>query len=161
MKSGSVYRLLVLVTFLGLEVCVAEAATAKQQCAPIANAQNEVVDIIKQMYVAARADDLPALVAVTTPDFYAYDGGKRFTAQTLMDLIKKLHAAGKHYEWNVTDPEVHIACNLAWATYVNRGSIEDAAGRQDMTWLESGVLEYRNGHWRMCFFHSTRVPGTQ
>ena len=44
--------------------------------------------------------------------YCAYDGGKRFTAQTLMELIKKAHVAGKHYEWNVTDPEVHIACNL-------------------------------------------------
>jgi hypothetical protein len=114
------------------------------------------------MNVAARTDDLPALVAVTTLDFYAYDLGKRCTAQTLMELIKKLHAAGKHYEWSVTGPEAHIACNFAWVTYVNQGFIEDtAAGHQDMMWLESAVLEYANGQWRMRFFHSTRVPGTQ
>jgi hypothetical protein len=105
--------------------------------------------------------DCAGQTAITTPDFYAYDGGKRFTAQTLMELIKKLHAAGKHYEWNVMDPEVHIACNLAWVTYVNQGSIEDAAGHQDMTWLESVRLEYANGQWRARFFHSTRVPSTQ
>jgi ketosteroid isomerase-like protein len=151
----------VLLVLLGLHVCAAEAGTAKQQCAPIANAQSEVVDIIKQMFVAARADDLPALLAITTPDFYAYDGGKRFTAQSLMDFIKKLHAAGKHYEWNVTNPETHIACNVAWVTYVNQGFIEDAGGHQDMMWLESVVLEYGDGRWRMRFLHSTRVPGTQ
>ncbi len=113
------------------------------------------------MFVAARTDDLPALLAVTTPDFYAYDGGKRFTAQTLMELIRKLHAAGTHYEWNVTDPEVHIACNIAWVTYVNRGSIEDTAGHRDVTWLESVILEYANAQWRARFVHSTRVPATQ
>jgi len=160
-KLRFVYRLIILAALLSLEVCVAEAATPNQQCAPIANAQREVVNIIKQMYVAARANDLPALVAVTTPDFYAYDGGKRFTAQTLIELIKKAHAAGKQYDWNVTEPEVHIACSLAWVTYVNRGSIEDAAGRQDMTWLESAVLEYGSGQWRTHFLHSTRVPSTQ
>jgi hypothetical protein len=150
-----------LLVLLSLAIRVAEAGTAKQQCAPIANAQSKVVNVIKQMFVAASADDLPALNAVTTPDFYAYDGGKRFTALTLMDFIKKLHAAGKHYEWNVTNPEAHIACNMAWVTYVNQGFIEDASGRQDMAWLESVVLEYGNGQWRMHFFHSTRVPGTQ
>jgi hypothetical protein len=151
---------LVLILILGLAAGAAEAQTAKQHCAPAENAQSEVIGIMRQMFVAARADDLPALLAVTTPDFYAFDGGKRFTAQTLMDFIKKLHAAGKHYEWNVTNPEAHIACNMAWLTYVNQGSIEDAAGRQDMSWLESAVLEYGNGQWRMRFFHSTRVPVT-
>jgi len=149
------------IVLLGLAACLAEAGTAKQQCAPIANAQSEVVGIIKQMFVAARADDLPALNALTTPDFYAYDGGRRFTADTLMELIKKLHAAGKHYEWNVTNPEAHIACNVARVTYVNQGFIEDTAGHQDMMWLESAVLEYGKGQWRVRFFHSTRVPGTQ
>jgi hypothetical protein len=157
----AVCQRLALIVLVAVAACAAEAGTAKQQCAPIANAQSEVVGIIKQMFVAARADDLPALNALTTPDFYAYDGGRRFTADTLMDFIKKLHAAGKHYEWNVTNPEAHIACNVAWVTYVNQGFIEDAAGHQDMMWLESAVLEYGNGQWRMHFFHSTRVPGTQ
>jgi hypothetical protein len=84
--------------------------------------KTKVVGVTKKIFVAARADDLPALVAITTPDFYAYDGGKRFTAQTLMELTKKLHAAGKHYEWNVTDPEVHIACNFAWVTKPHDGA---------------------------------------
>ena len=68
------------------------------------------------MFAAARADDLPALLAVTTPNFYAYDGGRRFTAQSLMALIQKAHADGKHYEWSVTDPEVHVSCDLGWIT---------------------------------------------
>jgi ketosteroid isomerase-like protein len=130
-------------------------------CASAANAQSEVVEVIKQMFVAARADDLAALVAITTPDFYAYDGGKRFTAQTLMELIKKAHAAGQNYKWNVTGPEVHIACNFAWVTYVNQGSIEDAAGHQDMAWLESVILQYATGRWRCRFLHSTRIPSAQ
>jgi hypothetical protein len=154
-------NVLILAVLFSLEAPLVGVASAKQQCAPATNAQNEVVGVIKQIFVAARADDLPALVAITTPDFYAYDGGGRFTAQTLMDLIKKAHLAGKHYEWNVTDPEVHIACNFAWVTYVNRGAIEDAGGHQDVNWLESVILEYANGRWRARFLHSTRVPKAQ
>ena len=104
MQLRSAYHLVVFIALFGFESSLAIAATSKQQCAPAVNAQNEVVGVIKKVFVAARADDLPTLIAITTPDFYAYDGGKRFTAQTLMELIKKLHAAGKHYEWNVTDP---------------------------------------------------------
>jgi len=161
MRLKTASRRFVVLVILSLAVHITEAGTAKQQCAPSANAQGEVVNVVKQMFVAARADDLPALIALTTPDFYAYDGGRRFTAQTLMEFIEKLHAAGKHYEWNVTNPEAHIACNMAWVTYVNQGFIEDAGGHQDMSWLESVVLEYGSGQWRMRFFHSTRVPGAQ
>jgi hypothetical protein len=53
---------------------------------------------------------------------------------------------------NGMDPEVHIACNFAWVTYVNQGSIEDAPGHQDMTWLESVILEYANKAMARSFF---------
>jgi hypothetical protein len=40
-----------------------------------------------------------------------------------MAVIKALHAAGKRYEWNVTEPDVHISRDTAWIAYVNEGSI--------------------------------------
>jgi hypothetical protein len=93
MQLRAAYHLVVFIAPFGFESSLANAA-------PAVNAKKEVVGVTTRIFVAARANDLPALVAITTPDFYAYDGGKRFTAQTLMELIKKLHAAGKHYEWN-------------------------------------------------------------
>ena len=96
--------------------------------------------------------------AVTTPDFYAFDAGGRFTGDALMDLIKAAHAAGKVYVWTVNEPEVHISGDIAWVTYVNRGSIKDASGIKDVNWLESAVLQKEQGTWRIRFFHSTRVP---
>ena len=76
----------------------------------------------------------------------------------LMDMIKAAHTAGKAYVWTVNEPEVHITGDMAWITYVNQGSIKDASGTKDVTWLESAVLEKENGAWRIRFFHSTRVP---
>jgi hypothetical protein len=63
----------------------------------------------------------------------------------------------------VIEPQVHVSCNLAWITYVNKGAVQDSSGRQDVTWLESAILEsaildYVNGHWLIHFFHSTRAP---
>lgn len=40
----------------------------------------------------------------------------------------------------------------------SRGSVQDAAGKKDVIWLESAVLLKEAGGWRIQFFHSTRVP---
>ncbi len=66
--------------------------------------------------------------AVTTKDFYAYDNGMRFDGDALMQAIQKQHAAGYVYEWNVTQPEVHVAGNVAWITYVNKGTVKKPEG---------------------------------
>ena len=161
MRNFSISRSSHFVALLALGSCLATIAAAKPGCAPAAAAQAEGIATVKQIFVAARSDDLARFTENTTPDFYAYDGGKRFDGQSLMALIKQAHAAGKHYEWNVTDPEVHVACNVAWVTYVNKGSVEDGAGRQDVTWLESVILDHANAHWRAHFLHSTRLAAAQ
>ena len=133
-------------------------ATAVAQSAPSGADQDKVTEVIRLFFVAAAADDLEKLRAVTTPDFYAFDAGGRFTRDALMDIIKGAHAAGKVYVWTVNEPEVHIAADVAWITYVNRGSIKDTSGTKDVSWLESAVLQKAEGAWRIHFFHSTRVP---
>ncbi|GAC1432360.1 MAG: hypothetical protein NVSMB68_04820 [Thermoanaerobaculia bacterium] len=110
------------------------------------------------MYVAATNDDLARFHSVAASDFYAFDGGKRFTGDELMALIRSLHAAGKVYVWRVTEPEVHVDGNTAWITYINRGSLRDSSGTKNLSWLESAVLQKESGSWRIHFFHSTRVP---
>ncbi len=118
----------------------------------------QVTDAVSSMFAAATADDLAKFRSIAAPDFYAFDGGKRFTGDALMELIKTLHASGKVYVWNVTEPEVHIYRDIAWITYVNQGSIQDASGIKSMTWLESAVLRKENGLWHVLFLHSTRAP---
>ena len=117
-----------------------------------------VIEAIQLMYVALQKDDLAKFQTVTSPNFYAFDGGKRFSGDELMAFVKNLHAAGKIYVWKVTEPEVHIDGTTAWITYVNRGSLEDKSGKQNLSWLESAVLRKQNGAWLIQFLHSTRVP---
>jgi ketosteroid isomerase-like protein len=133
-------------------------ATAADQPSPVPAEQDQVREAVRSFFAAALADDRDKLYAVTAPDFYAFDGGGRFTRDSLMDLIKAAHAAGKVYVWTVNDAEVHISGDMAWISYFNRGSIKDASGTKDVTWLESAVLGKENGVWRIHFFHSTRVP---
>jgi hypothetical protein len=142
-------------------VLLAGAALAADSTACPAAApddESQVVQALQVMYASATADDLASFHSVVAPDFYAYDGGKRFEGDSIMTMVKGLHAAGNIYVWKVTDPEVHITCGLAWVTYVIRGSLQNASGKTNLTWLESAVLQKEKGQWRVRFMQSTRVP---
>lgn len=124
--------------------------------------QQQVVNTIKGIFVAAKTDDTRKFNAIVVPGYYMFDGGKRFDGDAIMKLIGEAHAKGIRYDWNVTDPDVHIERNTAWVAYVNRGSITDAEGKvTNLSWLESAFLEKREGVWRILFFHSTRAASPQ
>jgi hypothetical protein len=158
LPARSVRTGIVVGTLMVFGISLPQAASAASRCAPVTTAQSDVVGVMQKFFAAMRADDLKRFQEIAVPNFYAYDGGKRFTGPALVDFIKGAHANGKRYEWSVTEPEVHVACNLAWITYVNQGYVEDASGRQALTWLESAVLEYAGASWRIRFIHSTRAP---
>lgn len=120
--------------------------------------QQQIIDAVTGIMHALSAEDTAKFDSLTSRDFYMFDGGKRFDGDTIMGLIKSLHAAGKRYDWSVTDPDVHIDGDTAWIAYVNKGSITDAAGTSAQNWLESGFLRKRDGTWQVVFMHSTRVP---
>ena len=141
-------------------VIIGFAGTAYGQvgCDATEEDKAKVVDAMRRMYIAAAKDDLAGFHSVAASGFYSFDGGKRFEGDALMNLIKAAHDAGKRYEWKVTEPEVHLLCNDAWITYVNRGSLQDESGTKNLSWLESAFLHKEAGVWKIQFFHSTRVP---
>jgi ketosteroid isomerase-like protein len=132
--------------------------TARAQQMSLTSDQKQVVDTVSAIFTAARADDVAKFDSVIASDFYIFDGGARFNGDSILALIRAQHAAGKRYEWNVTEPDVHIRGNTAWIAYVNKGSITDASGTVDQNWLESAFLEKQAGTWKIVFLHSTRVP---
>jgi len=132
-------------------------STARAQQKSLTSDQKQVVDTVSAIFTAARADDVAKFDSVIASDFYMFDGGARFNGDSIMALIKAQHAAGKRYEWNVTEPD-HISGNIAWIAYVNKGSITDASGTVNQNWLESAFLEKQAGTWKIVFMHSTRVP---
>ena len=148
--------LLVAITIFGLAPIT--RVVAADQPAAATDDKSQITEAVRTMFAAAAAEDLVKLREVIAPEFYAFDAGGRFTGDALMDLIKAAHAAGKVYVWTVNDPEVHIHGDVAWITYVNRGSVKDASGTKDLSWLESAFLRKEKGSWRIQFFHSTRVP---
>jgi hypothetical protein len=120
--------------------------------------QAQIVDKVSTIFAAALRDDVAKFDSVIASDFYIFDGGARFNGDSIMAFIKAQHLAGKRYEWNVTEPDVHITGKTAWVAYVNKGSITDASGTVNQNWLESAFLQKQAGIWKIVFMHSTRVP---
>ncbi len=137
-----------------LALAASVGTAAAQTCAP---ASAEPVDAVRQMYAAAMAGDRAKTVAAFTSEGYLFDGGARFTPEGIADFILKAEAAGVKPRWNVVAPESHVTCDLAWATWTNRGTFTTAAGDEPKLWLESAVLVWRDGAWKIRFFHSTAV----
>jgi ketosteroid isomerase-like protein len=133
-------------------------STARAQQKLLTTEQTEIVATVSTIFTAARADDVAKFDSVIASDFYIFDGGTRFNGNSIMALIKAQHVAGKRYEWNVTEPDVHVSGNTAWIAYINKGSITDASGTMNQRWLESAFLQKQAGTWKITFMHSTRVP---
>jgi ketosteroid isomerase-like protein len=111
------------------------------------------------MYAMAMKNDVAGFDALIAPGFYMYDNGKRFDGDEIMTkVMPEQYKKGYRYFWSVQEPVVEVDCNTAWITYVNKGSVTMPDGtKADMSWLESAVLEKRNGRWLLRFFHSTRA----
>jgi ketosteroid isomerase-like protein len=144
--------------FTAWMLAITLCAMGSAQASPTPADEEAVAQTLRQMYVALTHDDAAKLRAVTTADFYTFDGGQKMNGDEFIALIKGLHAGGKVFVWTVTEPKVRIEGAVAWITYLNRGSVQDAAGKKDVSWLESAVLLKEAGSWRIQFFHSTRVP---
>jgi ketosteroid isomerase-like protein len=132
--------------------------TAGAQQKLITSDQLQIVDTVSTIFTAALTDDVAKFDSVIASDFYIFDGGARFNGDSIMAFIKAQHLAGKRYEWNVTEPDVHISGKTAWVAYVNKGSITDASGTVSQNWLESAFLQKQTGTWKIVFMHSTRMP---
>jgi ketosteroid isomerase-like protein len=133
------------------------AVTRAQQKVLTAD-QIQVVNAVTAIFDAATHDDLGKFHSVVEPGFYIFDAGARFDGESIMNLIKAEHARGKRYEWNVTEPDVHLSGDTAWIAYVNKGNVTDASGTVSQRWLESAFLQREGGVWKIAFMHSTRVP---
>src|SRR6202041_1455780 len=151
----SQFRIALGVTFALIFSTIVSTARAQQKS--LTPDQQQVVDTVSTVFTAARADDLAKFDSVIAPGFYIFDGGARVNGDSIMALIKAQHAAGKRYEWNVTEPDVHISGNTAWIAYVNKGSISEASGTVNQNGLESAFLQRQAGVWKIVFMHSTRV----
>jgi hypothetical protein len=136
---------------------IAGAARAEPACAPASSAK-EVEAVVRGWFGAFARNDYQAGYALQTPGFYAYDNGQRYNGTVLGELVRSAKAAGGVIQWNLGPVDVHMGCDVAWAAWINKGAAGSSGAAQPETWLESAALRYQDGHWRMEFLHSDRVP---
>jgi hypothetical protein len=154
-------RLHTTVAAIGLALtCSVYVSAAKAQKA-LKGDQSRIVDRVNSMFPALQTGDDAKLNSILAPDFYMFDGGRRFNGKGILAQIKTVQDSGRRFEWSVTEPDVHISGNSAWIAYVNLGSITGASGSLTQEWLESAFLERQAGLWKIRFVHSTRVPKPQ
>lgn len=118
----------------------------------------EIRQTLQDFFAAARSDDIVKFASLTTPDFHAFDGGAKFAGDELMRLIVRKHAEGWVFEWNLQEPHIGLHGDVAWASWLNVGSVREPGGTAtEQTWQESAFLRRREGRWLIEFFHSSRA----
>ena len=164
MRLGRV--LLVMIAIAGVPSAMRaqprNGATLREQSTMTADA-DAVVDTLREMFAAAKTDDMAKFRSLITPGFYAFDNGKRFDGDALMRFVIEIHSKGGKAVWSVTEPDVHVYGDHAWIAYTNVGSLQlDPASPPVPTrWLESAFLTREDGAWKLEFLQSTRVPPPQ
>lgn len=131
------------------------AARASHRTCSSDSAAQDVSGTIRSFFAALARDDDAAVSRLTTPDFYAYDVGKRYTGPELSRLIADLHRSGRVLEWNIGPVDARIDCNLAFAAWENVGASGTANEMKPRTWLESALLVREGDRWLIAFLHST------
>ncbi len=128
-----------------------------QAQAQAANEEEKAANAVRTLYASLAQSDFDLFRTVTTADMEAFDQGLHLTREQVVALIQGAYASGVKFEWNVTDTRVHITEDDAWMTFVNRGSQQDAHGKQAKTWLETVVRRREAAHWKVRFLHSNEA----
>ena len=118
-------------------------------------AREDIRRTIETFYAALAKNDHLAVQRDTTPDFYAFEIGKKYSSKQLSDLVAKSHAEGRIINWGLGPMTLQVDCSIASATWENVGSAGSAGKLQPRAWLESAVLRRHDDSWVLAFLHST------
>lgn len=130
------------------------AAVGNKSCSSPASS-GEVSDTVRSFFAALAADDDAAVRRLTTPSFYVFDVGKRYTGPELSKLIADAHKSGRILQWNIGAMDTRVDCAIAFAAWENRGAAGTTAKLEPRSWLESALLLRQGNRWVIDFLHST------
>ena len=133
------------------------AHAGRTSCFGKAADARSVEQSVRSYFAALAAEDETASARLTSPSFYSFDAGKRFTNAELVVAIKRAHAQGTVLQWNIGPVDTHVGCDTAWAAWVNTGAAGPAGALKPVRWLESAMLRRTDGGWKLEFLHSSRA----
>ena len=139
---------------------VAPAAHANpSSCPDHTQARADVEQTIRDFFVALRGEGDVSFEDVTTSSMYSFDVGQRFEGRELADVIIEALGEGVEINWTLGPMDTEVRCNVAWSQWENTGSAGTPPEVRPVRWLESAVLVYEDGRWKIDFFHSQRARG--
>jgi hypothetical protein len=130
------------------------ASVSPRSCSSAAAAQ-QVSHTVRSFFAALAVDDDSAVRRLTTPNFYAFEVGKRFSGPELSKLIADAHRSGRVLQWNIGPVDARVDCSMAFAAWENIGAAGTAAKMEPRAWLESALLLRQGDGWVIDFLHST------
>lgn len=148
------FAYLALLVLTSCQTTGTQGGSPGDRCDTLAS-RDEVRRTIHSFYDALAKDDYGAVQRVTTPDFYAFEVGKRYSGEELSDLIAKSHAEGRIINWGLGPMSMQVDCTVAAASWENIGSAGVAGKLQPRAWLESAALRRAGNRWLLAFLHST------
>jgi hypothetical protein len=66
------------------------------------------VAAVSGIFSALSTENSARFDSVSSQGFYIFEKGARLNRDANMGSIRDQRAAGKRYEWNVSDPDVHV-----------------------------------------------------
>ena len=128
-------------------------------CPEPTKARADVEQTIRDFFVALRGEGDVAFEDVATSSMYSFDVGQRFEGRELADVIIEALGEGVEINWTLGPMDTEVRCNVAWSQWENTGSAGTPPEVRPVRWLESAVLVYEDGRWKIDFFHSQRARG--
>ncbi|MDP1911295.1 MAG: hypothetical protein Q8K85_23595, partial [Hyphomicrobium sp.] len=134
------------------------ASPAQSRTCQWSSADDVQVDrAVRAMYQALKTDDRAAFQRSVTPDFLAFEVGRRWSADELFTTIVNAHRSGRVINWSIGPMVVRGDCNSAWAAWDNVGSAGVPPAIAPRHWMESAMLRRSTRGWQVEFLHSTVV----
>jgi len=140
-------------TFMPIQQAQAQTAS----CPDPAAARVEVEQTIRDFFVALRGEGDVPFEDLTTGSMYSYDVGERFEGRALADVIIEALGDGVEINWTLGPMDTKVRCDVAWSAWENTGSAGTPPNIRPAAWLESAVLIFEEGRWKIDFFHSQRA----
>ena len=129
--------------------CIAHAQDAKDSIA--------IVQVIKADYKALGENDVEARRRNCTPDYQLIEDGELWNLEKEIDFM----LSRKGQSMSRTDTfhfySLQVKGSMAFAVYDLRSSITRAGTTKYYHWIESAVLVWSGGGWKIRLIHSTKA----
>lgn len=126
-------------------------------CQTAPNDPAAVEDVIRDYFTAISNNDQMAADAVCTADYMLLEHGMYWNNDSLFMMAGPMFDQGATIAYRFENFETTIDGNTAWTYYDNYGLMTVGGQEIPLHWLESAVMEYDDGHWKMALLHSTRI----